>query len=64
MTEPLAHLEDVLNTVLFDIEQKKAERDRLSAKIDILEDYRWKLKDALEKERAKRSSGDSPMGDK
>ena len=53
MTEPLAHLEVLLSSITADLDDKKAELDRLKAKIDVLNDYRYKVRDALDEERAK-----------
>lgn len=56
MTVPLAHVEGVLGTVEFDIQKWKLERTRIDARLEVLEDFRARLRGAIEAEREKLAS--------
>lgn len=59
MTEPLAHVEGVLSGVEFDLEQIKRERMKLDAKFEALNEFRERLRTAIEAERVKLGEADS-----
>lgn len=60
MSEPLAHVESLLEAVCFKIDEKRRECRKLTAEIDTLDEMRMELRHALEEERKKRQpDGDS-----
>ena len=56
MTEPLAHVESLLDDTRHQIECLNIERLKLEAKISVLGEQRWAIQKALDEERKKRTS--------
>ena len=60
MTNPLAHVEMVLEEVKGQIRELYDERMKIEAKLDVLNHYRYKIDKALDEEKLKLApSGDS-----
>lgn len=63
MTLPLAHVEGVLESTQFELEQIRREQLKLTARFEALNDFRERLRTAIDEERAKlaQSPGDSQL---
>lgn len=61
MTDPLAHVQDVLSVVEFDIEKWNREKLKIEARLEVLRDFHGRLRDALDHERAKVATPSTTM---